>query len=398
MMRPRQRGTLALSVAAVLVVTGCAASEPEPERDPYLVDEALPVVDTAGMQLPTSFEELEVVDPGWDTAAQYAEGVYLAAGERDGVLEFTAVDVHGEVLWAAQRPASCTGFAVTTDAHGRALAILGDLETTADALTATTATAYDLTTGEHVWGPVEVPGPYQGPGLVFAAPPEGFMGQTGPRVALDPTTGEVAATESGSEGLRIIGEYHGIALLTHQHALIARDTTDGGELWRIPLAEHGWTEASINAALRPAPAAGLALISTSDTAGALIDLHQGIVLNETARDAAVDPTTGTLVILDAAGLHAYDADNQSLWSLPVDDQTTIAAIGGVFLYLREDGAIRVHNVLTGDVAQAYEPDGQGPIIVPSHITINGAAVLLDGNRRLLATTSEHAFMDEEGGP
>lgn len=178
MMRPRQRGTLALSVAAVLVVTGCAASEPEPERDPYLVDEALPVVDTTGMQLPTSFEELEVVDPGWDTAAQHAEGVYLAAGERDGVLEFTAVDVHGEVLWAAQRPASCTGLAATTDAHGRALAILGDLETTADALAATTATAYDLTTGEHVWGPVEVPGPYQGPGLVFAAPPEGFMGQT----------------------------------------------------------------------------------------------------------------------------------------------------------------------------------------------------------------------------
>lgn len=224
------------------------------------------------------------------------------------------------------------------------------------------------------------------------------MGETGPRVALDPTTGDIAATESGSEGLRIIGEYQGIVLLTHEDALIARNTTDDQELWRIPLAERGWTAASISAALRPAPTDGLALISTSDTAGVLIDLHEGVVVNGTAHDAAVDPTTGALVILDDAGLHAYDTDNQPLWSPAVDDQTTIAAIGGVFLYLRESGAIRVHNVITGDVAQAYEPEGQGPIIVPSHITINGAAVLLDGNRRILATISEHVATDEEGGP
>lgn len=398
MTRPRHRRTLALSVAAVLVMVGCGASEPEPVRDPYPVTDPLPVVDTAQMRLPTAFEELEVVDPGWDTAAQYADGVYVAAGERDGVLEFTAVDVHGEVLWAAQRPASCTGFAVTIDAHGRALAVLGDLETTDNAVAATTATALELATGEQIWGPVDVPGPYQGPGLVFAAPPEGFMGQTGPRVALDPTTGQVAAAESGSDGLRIIGEYHGIVVVTHEEDLIARTTTDGTELWRIPLAEHDWTAASISAGVHPGPTDGLALISTSDADSALIDLHHGVVLNDTARDAAVDPTTGTLVILDAAGLHAYDADNQSLWSLSVHDETTITAIGGVFLYVREGGAIRVHNVVTGDVAQAYEPDGEGTIIVPSHITVNGAAVLLEANRELLATIPEHAVTDEEDGP
>lgn len=388
-MTPRRgRSSLALAAVAALLVTGCGASEPEPVRDPYSVDGSLPVVDTSGLQLPTPFEELEVVDPGWDITPQYADGVYLAAGERDGVLEFTAVDVYGDVLWAAQRPASCTGFVVTTDAHGRALAILGDLQITADALAATTATAYDLTTGEQVWGPVEVPGPYQGPGLVFAAPPDGFMGETGPRVALDPTTGDVAADESSPEGIRIIGEYHGIVLLTHEDALIARDTADDHELWRIPLAEHGWTAASISASLRPEPGDGLALIATSETTGALLDLDQGSIVSSTARDAAVDPTTGTLVTLDDTGLHGYDADDRPLWSLPVAAETTIAAIGGVFLYLREDGAIRVHNVLTGDVAQAYEPDGQGPIIVPTHITINGAALLLQERRHLVATIAE----------
>ncbi len=101
-MTPRRgRSSLALAAVAALLVTGCGASEPEPVRDPYPVDGSLPVVDTSGLQLPTPFEELEVVDPGWTSTPQYADGVYLAAGERDGVLEFTAVDVYGDVLWAA---------------------------------------------------------------------------------------------------------------------------------------------------------------------------------------------------------------------------------------------------------------------------------------------------------
>lgn len=394
--KPLSLPGVAILAIATLLVGGCAASEPEPVREPSLVDDPLPVVDTTGMQLPYPYKALEIVDPGWEIAPQYADGVYVSAGERDGVLEFTAVDVHGETLWAAQRPASCTGFAVTTDEQGRALAILGDVQATADALTATTATAYDLSTGEQVWGPVEVPGPYQGPGLVFAAPPEGFMGETGPRVALDPTTGEVAASEVESEGIRVIGEYHGTVLLTEQDAMIARDTTTGQESWRIGLAEHGWTASSVSAALHGTQADGLALLSTSETTGALIDLREGIVVSETARDAAVDATSETMVILDKAGLHAYDPGGQPLWSLSVDDETTIEALGGVFLYLRDNGSIRVHNVITGDVAQAYEPNGNGPILVPSYITVNGAALLLDGNRPLLATVPEQHVPNESG--
>lgn len=385
-----------LAAVTVLLVTACEASEPEPVRNTYPVQDPLPEVDTAGMQLPTPFEELRVVDPGWDTTHQYADGVYLAAGERDSVLEFTAVDVHGDVLWAAQRPASCSGFAVTTDAQGRALAILGDIQTTDEALAATTATAYDLTTGEQVWAPVEVPGPHQGPGLVFAASPEGFMGDSGPRTALDPTTGRVVATESSADEIRLVGEYHGIVLLTEDDALVARDTTDDGELWRIPLAEHGLTAASIGPSPSTPSGDGLALIATSDSTSALIDLQEGAILSQTAREAAVDPTTGTLVILDDTGLHAYDTDDQPLWSLTVAPETTIAALGSVFLYLREDGTIRVRNVLTGDVAQAYEPHGQGPIIVPAQITANGAAVLLDGDRRLLAAVPEHPGLGDSG--
>lgn len=187
--RSRPASIVALLTTTVMMLSACGFGEPEPERDPYAFEDPLPQVDVSQMRLPTSLEGLEVLDPDWATEPKYADGVYLAAGEREGLLEFTAVSVHGEVLWAAQRPASCTGFAVTTDDQGRALAVLTDTETTSDALAGTTATAYDLNSGEHVWGPVEVPGPHHGPGLVFAAPPPEYMGEGGPRVALSPSTG-----------------------------------------------------------------------------------------------------------------------------------------------------------------------------------------------------------------
>lgn len=384
-----------LIVSTTLLLAACGPAEPDLARDPHPVGSQLPEVDTTGMWLSTPYTDLRIVDPGWETTVRYADGVYLSAGERDGALEFTALDIHGDVLWAAQRPISCTGFTLSTDSTGRTLAVLTDTRTTDDALAGTTATAYDLTTGDHVWGPVQVPGVYQGPGLVYAAPPEGPMGDTGPRTALDPSTGHVAAEESDRADERIIGEYDGTLLLADGHALIGRDAAVDQDLWRIPLAEHGWTTAGLGPSLEASPGSGLALIETSGSAGALIDLSRGTVIDDDALDAAVDPTSGTRVVLDGDGLHASDAGGKSLWSTAVTPGTSIAALGGVMLYLREEdkGAVRVHNAITGDVAQAYAPDGHGTIVVPEHITGQGAALLLDGQRRLLATVTHKALKD-----
>lgn len=378
-----RRSRTGLLVVVALVLAACG--EPDLARQPRTVDEALPEVDTSDMWLPTQFADLRVVDPGWETRPQEANGVFLAAGEEDGVLEFSAIDSHGEVLWAAQRPRSCTGFVITTDATGRALAVLTDAATTDSALAATTATAYDLITGEGVWGPVEVPGPHQGPGLVYAATPDGYIGESEHRVALDPTTGHVAADEEHLGGARIVGEYDGTVLLAHDNALIARETIDDYERWRIPLAERGWSAASISPSVITRSAGDqYALIETSESAGVLIDLDDGTVVGDTARDTAVDRTSGARVILDVTGLDAYDRDRKPLWSLSVPPETTIAALGNVFLYLRTGDSVRVHNVLSGDVAQAYDPDGHGRIVVPLHVPTTGAAVLVDGQRYLLA--------------
>lgn len=386
--RPSRRHILALLTAGVATLTACdPEQEPAVVRDPYRLEEPLPRATADDLWLPTPFAGSTLVVPGWHTAPQHADGVYLAAAERAGVLEFTAVDVHGTPLWAVQRPASCTGFVVTAGVDGRALAILGDVESAADALATTTVTAYDLRTGETVWGPVGVPGPHQGPGLVFAAPPEAAMGVTGPRTVLDGASGRVADAE-GDGADRVIGEYDGVALLVDDADLVARATADGQERWRISLAEHGWDVESVRAALQPPPGEGWALIDTSAATGVLIDLRDGAVRQDGVRDAAIDLLTETMLTLGESDLRADNLYGVPVWSVTVGPEVTIAAAGGVFLYLRDAGAVRVHNVLTGEVAEAYDPGGRGRIVVPEHITIDGAAVLTDGDRYLLATVGE----------
>ncbi|WP_019148967.1 outer membrane protein assembly factor BamB family protein [Timonella senegalensis] len=387
---------LAVLAATSLVTAACGPSEPEPERTPQVVETPLSPVDTSDLWLPTQFDELEIVDPGWQTTPQYRDGVYLAAAEREGLLEFTAVDVYGAVLWAVQRPATCTGFALTVDATGRSLAVLSDVESSVDDLVATTASAYDLNTGELVWGPIAVPGRHIGPGLVYGPPPADFMGESGPRVVLNPTTGVVAASEAANGGVRVIGEYGGTVLLADKDSLTASDASDGSELWSIPLAKNGWEMESLSPDFESSPVDGFVFLGTSDATRALVDLDDGTVISDSVQDAAVDAATGYLTVLDDAGLHSFDSENTLQRSVSVSDNTSISASGGVLLYLREGDTVRVHNVLTGDIAQAYAPGGHGRIIVPSHMTEVGAAILLDGSKSLLATVPEFPTSTEEG--
>lgn len=376
---------VAVLSTALLVLSACGLGESEPERAPHAVEDPLPKVDVSSMRLPTSVEGLEVVDPGWVTEPQFADGVYLAARESAELLEFTAVDVHGDILWAAERPVSCTGFALTTDDRGRALAVLTDTATTDDALAGTTATAYDLHTGEEVWGPVEAPGPHHGPGLVFAAPPPEAMGEDGPRVALSAATGEVVAAEPDDSDARVIGEYHGTVLLGDGDDLGALDANTEAELWSLPMGEHTWDSLPGSAPLSLPPDHGRVLLTDADDTGAVVDIDEGTVISDTAEEAALDLASDTLLVLDEEGMHAFDAANELLWELSVASDATIEAAGSVLVYVRKGSTVRVHNIVTGSIAEAYDRGGDGPILVPSHLTIDGAGLLRHGQDHLLAT-------------
>ncbi|MGD8151204.1 hypothetical protein [Ornithinimicrobium sp. Y1694] len=171
-------------------------------------------------------------------------------------------------------------------------------------------------------------------------------------------------------------------------SLVARDTGDDRELWRIAAADHGWDAATLATPPGPSPVEGMALLITSDSTGALVDLRDGTVVSNTAQEAWRDPATGTLVVFDGTGLHAFDPEHEPLWQLTVGLDTDVAAVGGVFIYVREDDTVRVHNVVTGAVAEAYDPRDQGSVIVPAHLPVRGGGLVRDGGRLLVATIPE----------
>ncbi|MCI2266890.1 hypothetical protein [Sediminivirga luteola] len=383
--RSRVRQLTAAGALSALLLVGCSAGqEPDPDlqRTPAAGGEALPAVELEGYRVPGAFAELRFVEAGWDLAPQERGGVFVGASDEGEVLEFSAVGSDGAVLWSAQRPILCTGFALVADEEGRDLAVLTDIASSEEAIAATTATAYDLHTGEEVWGPVEVPGPLQGPGLVFGAAPEGFMGEAGPKTALDPTTGEVIAQED--EENRIIGEYQGLVLTAEGGALVGEDGRTDQQEWSVDEGDLGWEPAGASAAVETDPGAELALVTGPEGASALIDTGSGEVVATDVVDAASDPTAGARVLVGPADVRAVDEDNEEQWAQSTGEETTIEAIGTGLVYLRIGDTLRVHNVFTGDVARAYDPEGTGRLLVPEIITDDGGAVFADESRYLIA--------------
>ena len=139
------------------------------------------------------------VDPGWDAPAQEAGGTFLSMHENDDSLEYRAVRSSGEIrMDGAVFPGACSAYLVTTTADGPIELLMDQGPTTEDSLTST-ASGYDLQTGQKRWGPVETPGAMLGNGLVFASAPKDFIGTGGPRTALNPATGAVAATREDED-------------------------------------------------------------------------------------------------------------------------------------------------------------------------------------------------------
>lgn len=309
---------------------------------------------------------------------------------QEAALRFSAVSSEGDALWTAERPIGCTGFVVTTDRTGRALAVLTDSRSTRDSLAATTATAYDLTTGAAVWGPVEVPGPHQGPGLVFAAPPEGYMGASGARTALDPTTGEVLAAENDAGAPQVVGEYGGVLVEVVDGALVGVEAGGGDERWSVSLAARAWP--SVDASVELVPGPDLALLDVASAGTVLLDLRDGAVLGDapagTPLEAAVDASTRTLLLRDEEGLHrlglgtGIGADRRPLWSTPLEPGARLESAGEGRAYLIASGNVQVVAVASGrPLTGATDPPS---VAIPTLVADDGSAVLNHEGRQLLA--------------
>lgn len=396
---PRRRGAVALVVAGVLTVAcggplndtqqqnATAADQvPEYEPTPVAVGEQAPEAEAAEVRLPYQLDDRPLLDPTWGTEPKSADGVFLAAADTGGLLTFTAADVEGNVLWRAERPLSCSGFTITDDGE-RPLAVLTDIDPEEGAFGSPTATAYDLHTGEEVWGPVQVPGPHQGPGTVFAAPPEEQLGDGGPQVVLDPVTGEMLADESTDGSVRVVGEYHGTVLLADDTHLRAYHQGAESAVWSLPLQDYGWEAETLHSWDTAGPEGGdAALVGGESDDRVLIDLETGEPIAEEVRDAAYEATSGTWIALGDE-LSGYDDAGDQLFSNSEAGGLQLEGTGGVMVYLRTtEGQLRAHNAVTGDIAEAYDPDGEGSLAVPFHITDTGSGIVRTQESLLLVPT------------
>lgn len=373
------RGRWPALAVLLAVLTACSSSPAPVDPAPRMMGGPAPSSDAVDeADLPLALSGLPVLDPGWDQPPQEREGhlLGLVHPEGDEPLRFVAARDDGELLWQAERPPSCTGFTLSR-VDGEPIAVLMDVEPGEDTLTQTSASAYDLATGELLWGPVPVPGPHQGPGTVFAAPaPRAAMGDTGSRVALDPASGDVLASEEDDDVV-IVGEYDGV-LLTAADGML---TAEGAATWEVPLVDVGLGAQPAALPGVTAPEGTALLGEQGPGAGVLVDLATGEVLAEEVNDAVREPVSGTLVTLEGENVVGYpDADDR--WEHPADG-ARISAAGNLFAYLLTDSAVRTVNVVTGEVATAYDAATTSPA-VPVLVTASGAAVVEGSELALVA--------------
>lgn len=385
MKRLRLLGTVSLGAIA-LVATACTAMTPtgtphsDLDRTPHPVGTSAPDYSGSELLLPQPFDDARIFDPGWDVPPLESHGVYLAPVVDDDRVTFTAVSDGGTVLWTAERPMLCSAFVVTASKDGP-LAILMDITAGEHKMSETTISAYDLRTGAKRWGPVDAPGPHLGPGLVFAAPPPESMGDSGPRMAIDPATGATLADESKETGLMILGERDGIVLLADDTSLVAR-TAEEPELWRRPLEDFHQSIDDLRTAPGLRTDRGLALLGDPTTGATLVSLTEGTVVAQGVHDIALDRSTDIRIVLDDE-LHAVDAAGYSLWSRVTAADVALLSAGDGSVYLRSAGRIDVFDTASGEATSSLPSD----TLVPQKISEVGAGIIGSYERPLLVAAA-----------
>jgi hypothetical protein len=373
-------GVLAFAITACAPTVAPDAASASLDRTPHPVGTAAPYYgDDVELSLPPGFDDVRVLDPGWDVPPQESHGIYLAPRVEDNRVVFTAVSADGIELWTAERPMLCSAFVVTTDDDGP-LAILMDITAGDTTVSETTVSAFDLRTGAERWGPVDVPGPHIGPGLVFAAPPPEAMGTSGPRLVIDAATGDTLADESQEDGLSILAERDGIALLAVDARIVAR-TASERELWAFPRSAFNQPGDIPPSVTDTSIGGGLALLS-GDAAGggALVKLVTGAVIAHNVRGAAIDRSTGIRIIRDD-GLRAVDPADNILWSREVPADATLLSAGGGIVYVRTAGGLDTFSTASGDALSSLPSDAA----IPQHIDETGAGIISSYDQPLLFT-------------
>jgi len=375
---------IVLAVAAVVVVAGSVVgwkSFTGPDSDIVVVDESLPTADVPRSDVPVDLHDATYYSTPWDAEPKAADGVMIGLGQHDDDLRFTAVRADGAELWHADRPLACAGYTVAM-AGDRGVAVLNDSEADDDGTLRTTATAYDLHTGESVWGPVEVPGPNYGPGLVYAGAPEEYFGDAGPLIALDARTGKTMFTESDSS--RIIGEFDGVLVRTDTRMLVGQ-SGDGERLWAIDAADLPWPLESAVSVPGVDPDDRWAVIGPDQGAGVLIDTRTGRIHARRVTEAVGDQATEAVAYVADGQLAVTSPDEGTAWRRPTKGMA-LSAIGAAGVTVRGRTGLSVFAVQDGSPIRS----GDAARLTP-RVSAHGAdavATVLDDDERVLLAVSD----------
>lgn len=372
------------------------AALPDPPADldpaPVTIGDGAGTVDLTTVSLPLEMTAMIVVDPGWTSAPLEREGIFLAYDDQGDRLRFLAVDQDGTVLWEAERPLSCTGFALTQEEDGRPLAVLADLVPSEDGMPAMTLTGYDLRTAETAWGPTEVPGPQAGQGLVFAAPGDQPMGAGEPRIALS-AAGEVALDEEDLDEGRILAEHDGTIVHTAGAELVALAAASGEQLWSTALPEGlDPQRARITGTIDPNTR--LAVLGDDEAPGSVVDLSDGSILAEDADAVAHDHVMDVTVVASGAIVRGLDPDGAESWRHEDPEELEFITAGERLAYAQrpEEGTLVVLDTGRGMMVHPYDVDVSGPLGVPEVFSAEtAAAVNVDGDRYLVTTEFDEDF-------
>lgn len=402
-----RRRALVLGVPVGLAVLGACGPEateadpaalPDPpsdlEPEPVSHGEKAETVDLSTVSLPLEMTTTIVVDPGWTSTPLERDGMFLAYDDTGDRLRFIAADQDGTVLWEAERPLSCTGFMLSQDEDGRAIAALADIAPGEEGAWVMTLSGYDLRTAETLWGPTEVPGPQAGQGLVFAAAGDRPMGDSQPRIALSAATGESTLAEEDLDGGRILAEHGGVILHTAGGELVAVTAADGEELWRTAL--PGGLEpqrARIVGAIDPTTQ--LAVLGDGDSAGTVLDLSDGSLVAEEADAVARDHLLDVTVVASGTVVRGLELDGEEAWRHEDPEELVFVSAGGRLAYAQrpEEGTLVVLDVGQGLMVHPYDVDVEAPLGVPEVFSLEAAAAVRVQNARYLVTTE----LDENFG-
>lgn len=395
--------------ACVMILASCGSE-----------DNADPDTAAIGAQLSDSPGELDVAhapevptdqlppgaEPTWslelDSSPHITENrlvslVYPDSNEAE--LSIVGLDPTGTLRWRITTNPSCAGFGITRH-EGRDLVIVldSDADVAAGELaTRTTATAFDTDDGSVAWGPVDVPGPLRGPGLIFGEAPGSVVAEeSGPRVMLSVADGSVVADETEDD--TVYYEHHGVGVFERDGVLQARDTATGDSLWTSDeLAQPAGTDPSggptpvtqttasvANTMVLAWPAASSGTIYTAHDleTGALLDQLPG----EPDGASVSDPDSKTTLITtsSSAGRHLTALQHAGIrWTQPFPDDAAVDVIAGGAAYGRNgtDGmAVNLTDGTTRNEGPWTPPAARMPA-GPAFIQLPGA-----GRQRYVAVS------------